>query len=311
MPSEPHEQCASANSNCALENGYHGHDCTVNSVAEITSVASPDPAQFPPPSLSPRDSLVPEQKRSRLSTNPVAIKALSETIKVPGNSSPQTKTSELAQGRHRSTGAHVAKPIRQIKDFVRTREQLTTASSIITFKVIETGVFLQVNTTSSEEPAPRPKVFRNRRIILDEDDEIKAPTSYATIPLIKRDPSESVASSFPPPDTERMHCVSKQALAPQPRHEYTVPKELQGVRIALGADNWNQYLLLMEQLWLDEIGGEEFAAESKQMFMVIDNATRKRMNNLVAMTMVLPMLQKYESKDRLRSEEVMDVISST
>ncbi|KAI4918969.1 hypothetical protein J4E85_009759 [Alternaria conjuncta] len=83
---------------------------------------------------------------------------------------------------------------------------------------------------------------------------------------------------------------------PKPRHSYVVPLELIGTKKALGPDNWNEYVYLMEQLWTEEITFDEFGARTQRIFQVIDEGIRRRLNNTVAMKMIVPRLEEERKR---------------
>lgn len=152
---------------------------------------------------------------------------------------------------------------------------------------------------------------RNRRVVLDddeEDDEDQPPLESIEVeanskifsPEIPIDPLPSRAHS----ETQ----VVRSLRPPRPRFEYPVPKELEGVRQALGLDNWNEYLLHMENLWTGECTGEEFAARTKPLFMVLDDTIRRKLNNLMAMKSVVPVLEQH-ANDGNESKKVYGQIS--
>lgn len=85
---------------------------------------------------------------------------------------------------------------------------------------------------------------------------------------------------------------------PYPRCRYVVPEALKGVEMAMGPDNWNQYLVLLEKLWTTELHGEDFAAASRSMFRIFDDKLRKRMNSLILREMIKPELEKYMEEQR-------------
>ncbi|KAF1830294.1 hypothetical protein BDW02DRAFT_609124 [Decorospora gaudefroyi] len=94
----------------------------------------------------------------------------------------------------------------------------------------------------------------------------------------------SIEISTPPPTN----------TGPRPQDGYIVPKELEGTRIALGPDNWKEYISLMEKLWTETITAQEFDKRARSMFRTIDEKTRKRINKLIAMKMILPRLEEVK-----------------
>ncbi|KAH6882566.1 hypothetical protein BKA58DRAFT_434324 [Alternaria rosae] len=83
---------------------------------------------------------------------------------------------------------------------------------------------------------------------------------------------------------------------PRPKYSYVVPLELLGTQKALGPDNWDEYVYLMEQLWTEEITFDEFGKRTKRIFQVFDESIRKRLNNTVAMKMIVPRLEEVRER---------------
>ncbi|CAN9180363.1 unnamed protein product [Alternaria sp. RS040] len=84
----------------------------------------------------------------------------------------------------------------------------------------------------------------------------------------------------------------------RPRHTYEVPTELVGTKTALGPDNWDEYVYLMERLHYNEISAHEFDSRAKSIFQVFDEKTRKKLNNILVMKMILPRLEEIELEGR-------------
>jgi len=68
------------------------------------------------------------------------------------------------------------------------------------------------------------------------------------------------------------------------------------ITLLLGPDNWNEYVYLMEQLWTEEITFDEFGARTQRIFQVIDEGIRRRLNNTVAMKMIVPRLEEERKR---------------
>ncbi|KAI4650664.1 hypothetical protein J4E93_003021 [Alternaria ventricosa] len=99
---------------------------------------------------------------------------------------------------------------------------------------------------------------------------------------------------FAPPQVSS--ATPPKPLRPKPRHSYVVPMELIGTQKALGPDNWNEYVYLMEQLWTEEITFDEFGVRTKRIFQMFDESIRKRLNNTVAMKMIVPRLEELRER---------------
>jgi vacuolar-type H+-ATPase subunit D/Vma8 len=60
----------------------------------------------------------------------------------------------------------------------------------------------------------------------------------------------------------------------------------------LGLDNWDEYVALMENLWLKDITAHEFNDQAKRIFWMCDDRIRVRMNSLVIRRMIVPGLEE-------------------
>ncbi|KAI4952042.1 hypothetical protein J4E91_003504 [Alternaria rosae] len=69
-----------------------------------------------------------------------------------------------------------------------------------------------------------------------------------------------------------------------------------GAQPPIGPDNWDEYVYLMEQLWTEEITFDEFGKRTKRIFQVFDESIRKRLNNTVAMKMIVPRLEEVRER---------------
>ncbi|RYN54621.1 hypothetical protein AA0114_g3874 [Alternaria tenuissima] len=92
----------------------------------------------------------------------------------------------------------------------------------------------------------------------------------------------------------------------RPRHTYQVPTELAGTKTALGPDNWDEYVYLMERLHYNEISAHEFDSRAKSIFQVFSEKTRKKLNNILVMKMILPRLAEIELEGRGRTTKSVE-----
>ena len=137
---------------------------------------------------------------------------------------------------------------------------------------------------------------------------VKEVSETTAIPTSKNsaiDPSTpSLTTSEPSPSPSPTQADAKPRPQPcRPRHTYPVPAHLESVRRALGPANWDEYLLLMEGLWTGEISGATFAARTKSICMVFNDAIRKQINNAIAMDMVVPLLESLMREAQGKREE--------
>jgi hypothetical protein len=86
--------------------------------------------------------------------------------------------------------------------------------------------------------------------------------------------------------------AAQRSPAPRPRYVYIVSKKLEGIKKALGEDDWNEYLILTERKLLGEITEDEFKAQSKRIFLVLDKQTGGRIEEIVV-NMVAPVVRQH------------------
>jgi hypothetical protein len=79
---------------------------------------------------------------------------------------------------------------------------------------------------------------------------------------------------------------------PRPQYDYPVPKELDSVQKALGEDNWNEMLILMERNYLGTITAEELRAATKPIFLTFDETTRRSIERRITNRVVVPVLRE-------------------
>jgi hypothetical protein len=90
---------------------------------------------------------------------------------------------------------------------------------------------------------------------------------------------------------------------PKPGYEYDVPPQLGGLKRALGADDWTEYLILVEGYALKEITEDEFNAISGRIFYVVHAQLREKIQNMVVKRMVLPVVE--HNKTSIICEDIM------
>ncbi|USP76215.1 hypothetical protein yc1106_03489 [Curvularia clavata] len=86
-------------------------------------------------------------------------------------------------------------------------------------------------------------------------------------------------------------------------YDYEVPLEVEGIRKALGPDNWDEYIYLLESLWLQKATAHEFEQSTKSLFRIEYDTIRKKMNSMVVKKMITPRLKEIRSSLPQRSEE--------
>jgi hypothetical protein len=60
----------------------------------------------------------------------------------------------------------------------------------------------------------------------------------------------------------------------------------------LGPDNWDEYVALMENVWLENITAHEFNDQTKRIFRMCNNHMRVKMNSLAIRKMIIPGLEE-------------------
>jgi hypothetical protein len=148
---------------------------------------------------------------------------------------------------------------------------------------------------------PRAPV-RNRPFILDDDDEQDNGDDHVPMPSIEvdftTDEELPIASTTPARTTRGQFRANLVRQRPRPRYQYTVPKGLKGVQLALGEDNWNDYVILVETRLLREISEMEFINDSKAIFLVFDVDTGAKIEELIANVMVMPVIREHAEEHR-------------
>jgi hypothetical protein len=152
-------------------------------------------------------------------------------------------------------------------------------------------------TPLNEAQSLPPMSARSRRVMLDEEegknDEDDEFFPIATIETgIGCTRTARMQSAFPD------RAATDQAHArPHPRFEYPIPKELERVHQALGEENWNDYLILMEQKCLGEIFEAQCFARSKAIFAMFDEHSQRRVERQMSRTVVMPVLEQQSKME--------------
>jgi hypothetical protein len=247
-----------------------------------------------PPISSPPVSLPQGYKRSRLPSDAAARKAPKKAQSSPQHSPPVQMYSHAVPTKqtfplqkHAIKQADGSKKIAQVAKRGR-----PLGSKNGTPKLAKATLGGHQLTPHKKNPNEATPASRKRRLVLDEEDEtgvqVVATIEGGNINPERRGLSQ-LPSIAPRAQSERSKVPKNE---PTPQLEYDIPEELQGVCRALGPYNWSEYLTLMEQLWTGNISGQEFAASSKSIFLMFDEKMRKKMNNMMAMQVVVPMLER-------------------
>jgi hypothetical protein len=145
-------------------------------------------------------------------------------------------------------------------------------------------------------------------MILDDEDDEDDDDSHdgdggneANVPIpsiesgITEDPASATRAATPA--TRRSKRIqASQIQRPHPRYEYLVPSKLEGIKQALGEEDWIEYLIGTEKKLLGEITEDEFDARSKHLFLVFDEQTRRRIEKLVG-GMIAPVIKQHAEEE--------------
>jgi hypothetical protein len=149
---------------------------------------------------------------------------------------------------------------------------------------------------------------RGRRVVRDEEDDddfdYESPVTGAKTASIEQfSPSfdidtRSTRRNTAPRSVARASSTYNDAQPtvlpsrPRPQYDYPVPKEMESVQKALGEDNWNEMLILMERNYLGTITAEEMGARTKPIFLTFDETTRRSIVRRIASRVMVPVLRE-------------------
>lgn len=69
-----------------------------------------------------------------------------------------------------------------------------------------------------------------------------------------------------------------------------------------GPDNWDEYVYLLESLWLHKVTAHEFEQGTKPLFHIEYDTIRKKMNSMAIKKMIMPRLEEIRNSLPQRSE---------
>jgi hypothetical protein len=235
---------------------------------------------------------------SRLPPNDVARKA---PRKSTAHSPPQKGTLQRSNSDLKSAKARKGKPEASLK-----REPSPTPQHE---EVAQTGQRKHRKTYRTPAISSASTRRRKRVILDDEDDEDDEDDdghdgdggneANVPIPSIESGITEGPASATraATPATRRSKRIqAPQIQRPHPRYEYLVPSKLEGIKQALGEEDWIEYLIGTEKKLLGEITEDEFDARSKHLFLVFDEQTRRRIEKLVG-GMIAPVIKQHAEEE--------------
>jgi hypothetical protein len=231
---------------------------------------------------------------SRLPSTDVSRKAPRKSIA----SSPRNSLLQLSSSDNKPTQTKTSKDghRKKRKDSIAPQQQ--EAAKNDTHKRRKVAPPAQKSTPTKGHQLPLSASIR-RPIILDDEDEEdgdeedksdKDPSSGAyNAPGTAKTPA---AVAKPAMTTRRRFAAAQRIPPPRPRYVYIVPKKLEGIKKALGEDDLNEYLILTERKLLGEITEEKFEAQSKRIFLVLDERTGGKIEELVV-NMVAPVIKQH------------------
>ncbi|KAH9862672.1 hypothetical protein J1614_010765 [Plenodomus biglobosus] len=288
-----------------------------------------DPDRSPTSKFTAQSDLSVEQKRSRLPPETTARKVPRKADDGPMSSSSCATNVQSAKVKSKViTGRVVKSKIEHKKEISLPTTPHTKLFKRATPKPNKLAQRKRKDSTPSNRNAHPIPSSRHSRLVIDEDGEesdglactgrtrrfVNADDESAKSvqPTIETDDvvDEAAWLSQTPQAPAQQYIEPSSTIAslnhkpqgPYPRCKYVVPEGLKGVEMAMGPDNWNQYLVLLEKLWTTELHGEDFAAASNSMFRIFDDKLRKRMNSVILREMIKPELEKYMEEQRREGE---------
>lgn len=238
--------------------------------------------------VSPKASRHLGPKQSRLPPDTVARKAPRKSSVAPTRPAKLKSTSkvskEKSKSKSKSTTPRLNKSSSKLKD---------TRSSPVSSKKTSQDVTLQLQQSVSVADSPIPSecarhtvAVQDRKMIQDEDNKLASP-----LPCIETQPRSEKGLLSSPVTTRQQTHTSKDVLRPQSRYKYEVPSELNGVKRALGEDDWTEHLVLMEKLVLEEVTEKEYNATSRRIFQIMDGKLHGKIQSMVK-RMVTPVIER-------------------
>ncbi|KAF2852552.1 hypothetical protein T440DRAFT_466691 [Plenodomus tracheiphilus IPT5] len=291
------------------------------------------PAHSPIPTFTVPSDANAGQKRSRLPPDSTGRKMPQKAGGGSRNHAPTTKRIPSAKVKSRVISGRIAKPEVEHK---RDNKQLLSSHNKVTKrdtpKSRRAAQPKRTNATSNNHNNAATATVQHSRAVEDEhDDESDTPLRIVRTRRVIKELDESTKPVQPTIETEDVICraqglsqtpqihehehveatsiiapLKHQPLGPRPRCQYEVPEALKGVQKAMGPDNWNEYVVLLEKLWAREIHGEDFAAASKVIFMIFDHNMRRKINISMLRDMITPTLEKYMAEKKQADEGQAD-----
>lgn len=111
-------------------------------------------------------------------------------------------------------------------------------------------------------------------------DQTKSETSQ---PLTLGAHANTISELYKPtPNTAHMPLNPQIRRRTEPRVEYNIPPQLEGVKRALGNDTWNEYMQLIEDWLQDKISDEEVDKKERRLYQMTHEPTRMMIRRMMA-----------------------------
>ncbi|KAF2822436.1 hypothetical protein CC86DRAFT_385398 [Ophiobolus disseminans] len=239
-----------------------------------------DPIHELLPVIAPVSPAQTGQKRSRLPSDDVGRKAPRKSV---ASSPLQNSVPRLPNGKPVKARGRPRKQKIQQQDSPQQVQHKTPAKNGPGRPRKPTPATIKRTHNLPRQSTP-PTVVRSRPVVLDDEDEDNNDQDVSPMNSIETDASNtSIARGT----------LQIRPRRPHPEHDYPIPEGMESVHRALGEDNWNEYLALVERRWLDTITEEQLVTATRYIFSVFDEPTRRRIQKRVVDMVVLPVLRGY------------------
>jgi hypothetical protein len=132
---------------------------------------------------------------------------------------------------------------------------------------------------------------RSRRPVTQDEDDEESEDNSQDVPCRT---IETGGTPDPNAVTDSPFAQIKNKPRLRPRFDYVIPKALKGVHQALGEDNWNDYMILMEHKFLGEIDEAQLTAKAAPIFTMFEGLGRQKMERQIVETVVKPVLDQHK-----------------
>lgn len=218
------------------------------------------------------------QKFSRLPPEGVARK----TPRKSGGVQPERRLSDTTRLKKEARGRAASKQGNQSRAKSRVNE-------VIDYEVEdeEDTPKRAKQTLRGRTPRPRNGSVQSARgqvVVLDEDDSDDATMHDAWASVESMVPGDELQPTL----RRRGRPPKTQQVRPSVPLEDIISPELRAIQMALGRDNWKDYVEALERRYKDQITEAEFGRTTKAIFMIVDGKIRRKMDKLVEEEFVKP-----------------------